>query len=68
MQQDIITREARGIRGRYGVDVWERWLVAPNSSQYKFLANYGVQEDRILPTMKKLKTLLAAEGITASSE
>lgn len=65
MTQDIITREARGIRGRYGVDVWERWLAAPNSSQYTFLENYGVQEDRILPTMKKLKVLLADEGIVA---
>lgn len=63
MTADIIEREARGIRGRYGVDVWERWLAAPNTKQYEFLARYGIREERILPTKQRLVELLAAEGI-----
>ena len=61
---DIFDREAVGIRGRFGVDVWEKWLSFQHS-QEDFLRNYGVREERIDGTVLALKRLLEDEGIVA---
>ena len=64
---DIFEREAIGIRGRFGVDVWEKWLSFQHS-QEDFLRNYGVREDRIDGTVLALKRLLKEEGIMADKD
>lgn len=61
--RDIIEKEARGIRGRYAVDVWQRWLDASHDRQEQFLSNYGVQADRVTATRERLYEVLAAEQL-----
>ena len=41
-RQDHIEREARGIRGRFGTDVWERWQQLPADKRVKFIRDFGV--------------------------
>lgn len=44
---DLVTREAIGLRGRAGWDVWLKFLLASADSQERFLIRHGVPADRI---------------------
>ena len=60
---DFIEREARGIRGRYAVDIWERWKAAPESSRLDFLTRFGVPLERVERVAARLGEILDDEGI-----
>ena len=57
-----ITREARGVRGRFGTDVWEQWLNAPESSRNAFLIDYGVPLERVFEVAARIEQILHDEG------
>lgn len=59
-----IDQETIGVRGRFGTDIWGRWLSAGDDVRHKFLADYGVRANRIGPVATQLEKILAAEGIT----
>lgn len=59
----ITYKEALGIRGRFGADVWEQWKQLPADKQTRFVRNYGVQEERVQGTVEHLHTILEKEGI-----
>lgn len=59
----IERREAMGLRGRCGVDVWERYLQLTPERQTAYLTRVGVPDTRLPDTHRELLALLADEGI-----
>ena len=45
-----IVRAARALRGRFGVDVWERFVNADRRAQANFLARNGIADVNVLFT------------------
>lgn len=58
-----IIRAARALRGRFGSDVWERFVNADRAAQVDFLARNGIRDVNILFTRTALYSILFDEGI-----
>lgn len=61
--KELARKEAQGLRGRFGADVWQRYQNASGGEQYDFLKHHGVPESRYFMTYHALNTILLAEGI-----
>ena len=59
----IAKREAMGIRGRHGYDVWEAFVSWEEDKQRDFLSRRGVPESRLSETLSELIEVLHAENI-----
>lgn len=62
----ISLREARGLRGRHGVDVWEWFVNTGPDVRRNFLIKRGVPESRLTATLADLLVLLWDEDIRQS--
>lgn len=62
---ELSRKEALGLRGRFGVDVWEQYVNLPGGKQHDFLIRQGVPEARIISTHYQLNKILLSEGILA---
>lgn len=60
---NISVREARGLRGRYGCDFWEKFVNQSRDIKRDFLAKVGVPESRMTATLAELMSLLYDEDI-----
>ena len=60
---ELIEREARGVRGRFAVDVWQQWVDLEPAKRLRFLSGYGVPAERLEPVAARIADLLEAEGI-----
>lgn len=61
--RQLAHREAQGLRGRFGADVWQRYQNASGGEQHDFLKRQGVPESRYFMTHHALNSLLLDEGI-----
>ena len=59
----IEKREALGLRGRFGCDVWQNYVDAPRDTQIRFLTRQGVPEARMTQVRAELYAILYDEGI-----
>lgn len=63
MTPTIAQREARGLRGRKGVDIWEVFVNLPRDKKRAYLIRQGVPETRVTETLTELYAILYDEGI-----
>jgi hypothetical protein len=59
-------REARSLRGRKGVDVWEQFVNLPRDKKRAYLIRQGVPEHRLTETLAELYAILWGENIRQS--
>ena len=60
-------REARGLRGRKGVDVWEQFVNLPRDKKRAYLIRQGVPENRLSETLAEPYAILWDENIRQSA-
>lgn len=63
MPPTIAQREARGLRGRKGADVWEAFVNLPRDKKHAYLIRQGVPEHRLTETLAELYSILWDENI-----
>lgn len=59
----IAKREALGLRGRKGADIWEAFVNLPRDKKHAYLIQQGVPETRVTETLTELYSILYDEGI-----
>lgn len=67
MALTISQREARGLRGRKGVDVWEAFVNLPRDKKHAYLIRQGVPAHRLTETLAELYAILWDENIRQSA-
>lgn len=68
MSLTISQREARGLRGRKGVDIWEAFVNLPRDKKHAYLAKQGVPEHRLAETLAELYSILWDENIKQDTQ
>lgn len=58
----LVEKEARGVRGRFGVDVWDVWARQSEPIQNDFLQQYGVPDHRVDAVRERIHGVLRDEG------
>lgn len=61
-QREFAARQARGIRGRFGTDIWGTWASATAERQEVFLRKYGIPQEQLNDTREAVIDLLRHEG------